>query len=285
MEAASDRRRVEAGPIRGAVVEGESPERWIDVVERLERGDAPELKQVRHNGACAVFRFDPSDGLPVYIKRHGEHRLQGELQETRFTTPPAERCWASADLLQRCGVGTPRVRAALQVVEGAYLRADYLFVDAITEGPPLSDVLSAGVVPASERAAVLGAVGKLVAHLHVRGIFHGDLKPAHVFRLPDERLSLIDLEYLTIVDPRHPRRYEVARWGDLTTLLHEFQPLTTAGERRMVGEVYKQASGLSASAPLTMQYHWVRSNGSHGKRRRTSTAGRGAPRLAGRGRR
>jgi len=260
MPAGLDRDSVHRGPIQGAVARGEDPEQWIAVVERLENGGAPELARVRDRGAAAVFRMDDGPDGPVYIKRHGGRRLQHELRESRFTTPPGARCWEAAATLARCGVATPRVRASLQVVEGTYLVADYLMTDGVTDGPSFGALLADESLAPAQRRTLLGELARLVAHLHVRGVFHNDLKPAHVFRLGDDALSLIDLEYLTLVDRRHPRRYEITRWGDLTTLLREFEPVTTAAERRTLGEVYKRASGLPASEPLTMRYHWVHSS-------------------------
>jgi hypothetical protein len=257
MASGTDRDSVHRGPIQGAVARGEDPERWIAVVERLENGGAPDLARVRERGGGAVFRMDDGDGGPVFIKRHGERRLQAELRENRFPMPPGERCWEAAEVLDRCHVATPRVRANLQVVDGAYLRADYLMTDAITEGPSFGTLLGDVQLSGAQRGVILAELARLVAHMHVRGVFHNDLKPAHVFRLGDDKLSLIDLEYLMVVDRRQPRRYEVARWGDLTTLLREFESATTSSERRTLGEVYKRASGLPASEPLTMQYHWV----------------------------
>lgn len=260
------------GGIQGAVAAGEDPARWIAVVERLENGGAPELARVRDRGAAAVFRMDDNGTGPVFIKRHGERRLQHELRETAFTRPPSERSWDGATILARCSVATPRVHATLQVVDGTYLRADYLITQAVTSGPSFGTLLSSRDLGAGERARLLGDLARLIAHLHVRGVFHNDLKPAHVFRLADGGLSLIDLEYLTLVDRRQPRRYEIARYGDLTTMMREFEHVTTTAERRSIGETYKRASGLSASEPLTMQYHWVHSGrpGSPGRRRRGS---------------
>ena len=275
MATGADRQQVHRGPIQGAVAVGEDPDRWIDVVERLENGGAPDLQRVRDRAAAAVLRMEDEENgnAPVFIKRHGERRLQHEAREAHFTRPPGERCWDAAEVLARCSVATPRVRASLQVVQGTYLVADYFVADGITSGPSFSTLLASRELGAGARSRLLTDLAHLVAHLHLKGVFHNDLKPAHVFRLEDGSLSLIDLEFLALVD-RRTRRYEVARYGDITTMMREFESLTTSAERRAIGEAYKRASGFSATEPLTMQYHWVHgsrgSDGSRGRRRRGS---------------
>ncbi|MEM9192764.1 MAG: serine/threonine-protein kinase [Myxococcota bacterium] len=62
----------------------------------------------------------------------------------------------------------------------------------LVEGASLAQLLEAGPLPLAAVWEACRAIARALAHVHLRGIVHGDVKPANVIRSSDGAITLID---------------------------------------------------------------------------------------------
>ena len=68
---------------------------------------------------------------------------------------------------------------------------DYIVME-LLDGRPLSDLLSSGALPVSTAVRYGAQIADALAHAHVRGVFHGDVKPSNVMVGPHGQSKIVD---------------------------------------------------------------------------------------------
>ena len=240
-----DRRPVQIGNVRGHVAAGETPECWSALAERLQRGAAPEAQLLQSRRDRRVYRLDAVEGPAKYIKQYDARGRLSEATIGALIGPASARCWDAADVLASCGVASPRVRAAVEIVRDGHRVAECLVTDAVQDRRPLRELLAAGALTAAERASLLAELVALVARLHGHGVFHLDLGPGNVFWDRDLGFSLVDLDNLVVIAGPRGWRQRIASWLDDATLLLKIEPLTSPAERNTLRSSYRQVTGHS----------------------------------------
>ena len=157
-----------------------------------------------------------------------------------------------------CGVATPPVRAALEVVRDGRRVGEYLVTDVVQGRRPVRELLaagpshrsmpSAGALAADARAALLAELVALVVRLQGRGIFHLDVAPGNLFWEDGRGFAFVDLDNLIVVAGPSGLRYRLARWLDCATLLFKLEPFLGADELAAFRTAYAIATGAEMPA-------------------------------------
>ncbi|MBI3768754.1 MAG: glycosyltransferase family 2 protein [Deltaproteobacteria bacterium] len=243
-----ERRPLRVGDVRGHVAIGESPERWAALAAALHVGAAAELRLIQRARDRAVYRLDEVRGSGAYVKQYDTRGRLSEATLGALIGPASTRCWDAADLLARCGVATPRVRAALEIVRGGRRVGECVITDAVQDRRPVRELLAAGVLTREQRASVLAELVALVVRLHEHGVFHLDLAPSNLFWERGRGFSLVDLDNLVVVAGAPGWKHRIARWLDCATLLFKLEPFADDVELLAMRRAYAAATTVAMPA-------------------------------------
>jgi len=149
-------------------------------------------------GSLLVGRYDLGDTIAVgggaTIVRAHDTRLDRAVAIKRpiaLSVEAAERIRHEAAMLARCA--HPGVVACLDVLDDE--DGAPLLVMALVDGANLMQHARASTIPVAAAQAWAIELCRAVAHLHARGIVHGDLKPQHaIVSRVDGRVVLVDFD-------------------------------------------------------------------------------------------
>lgn len=179
------------------------------------------------------FRADGRD-TTLFVKRYRFGDLRRQIK-TALGQSRARNEWTALRATRAAGVDAPRpVMVAVRRV-GLLRYESYLATVGIEGAEPADEVI--GRLKGDERRHAFRLLGRLVAALHERGIFHDDLKAPHIMltggRLPAEGLEgviLVDL-YNCVVGRRPSMR---RRGVNLSQVLISLPGVTRTDQARML---------------------------------------------------
>jgi tRNA A-37 threonylcarbamoyl transferase component Bud32 len=189
----------------------------------------------------------------VYVKRYNAFSLRYRLVSL-VVLSGAVRSLRGALLLLNSGFSTVRPIAAVEYRTMGMLRKSVFVSEEIQGGKTVDDYWrealmamrgSAGFV---RRTAFLKRLGELFRSLHVRGVYHNDLKDANILVTRyetggEETFHLLDLEGIRRFDSLNRRR----RIKNLVQLNRTMGRLLSAGQRLRCLRAYLGSSYLDRS--------------------------------------
>ena len=201
-------------------------------------------RALKERGTERVFLKDPVSGEPVeaYLKRYTRRPLKEILKAAlslKFKFFGAFEEWDSLLAFHAAGLPTMQPIAVARCREGdcgltlglkGFTRASELY-------PKLKDD------PVRRRDLVVKAA-KLAAAMHANGMAHQDFYLVHIFVMPDDTLSMIDLQRM-IRSPNLARRWVVK---DLAQFLFSVRPYAQPGDIALFVKIYARERGLGLLA-------------------------------------
>ncbi len=156
------------------------------------------VKASRSRKVVRITHVTGGESRDLYVKCYRFTDMARKLKYMlRASRARAE--WETIRAVRALGVPTARGVLVAERRTGPLETESYLVTEAVTEASPADEVLASLARP--ERREALRCLGELVARLHAQGIYHDDLKTAHILLKngvfpPDRDLSglvLLDL--------------------------------------------------------------------------------------------
>ncbi len=146
------------------------------------------FEKVASSDTAKVYRYSieiQGNRKLLYLKKY-PYRSPADGFKHMFRPSRAERAFKAGLMLERQGLKTPRIVAFLQKKTGWKHSEDILITQALINAAPLSEVLFSNEVKgrpttAKDKPAVIVDLGKAIGHMHLKGIYHGDLRWGNIF--------------------------------------------------------------------------------------------------------
>lgn len=180
------------------------------------------------------------EDLIVNVKQYKVPILPNRIIYTWFRQPKARRAYEYAERLKALGIRTATPLAYIILRRYGMIHQSY-FVSLQLEGQPLYEV---GKLPIEKTKDIFEALGKYVATLHNKGIYHADFSPGNVLyeKTPSGyEFYLIDINRMSFGNVGASKGYEnFARlWGCTDAF-------------RIMAKSYAEARGLDVEKSTDM---------------------------------
>ena len=160
-----------------------------DLISEIARDGVPPDAICVFRGRNSVHTLSRGGEVTV-IKSFRRPGLIGRVGYTLLRPSKARRAYEYASRYNAAGIPTPPALGYVERYSGGLLEDSYL-VTRVCPGVCVADVLR---MPDFDRG-VACALGRFVARMHERGVFHGDMNLGNIFHTPgaDTEFALIDI--------------------------------------------------------------------------------------------
>ena len=209
-------RDVRSGPYRFALPPTEFQDELagrIADVDAMIRDGARAKTSVESSASVAAL----SGGRKVFVKRNGNRGLAFTVKYS-FIPARVFRAAMAACRVEEAGIATPRVLAVGEKRRCRVLLGGYLITDAVEDAQDLMAFVEHSPDAPAELPAVMNEAARIVAALHGRGFYHGDLKLVNLYRADRSgRFGVWDLDSAQLFPGEVPRELVVRELGRIVS--------------------------------------------------------------------